>query len=317
MVNNNKLFSNWLGSQFEKRNYLTIPLQRLIKKYLMPRYNSVSDILTNRDLNIKGLNPVEQEIVFKLFQGIGMGDQNRMNKHLVRMYIKLMHYSIKGNREKFNTLMSVFLKHSKAFALVSIMKTYPDWPKRFRVLELIQRLEITIWNFRMLKSKFRFKRVMIPKKDGSLRPLSVPEIQSRINAKAQLILLSCWIIPQEYILPYQGGITGNSIADLWKIFLIKSKEAKYIVGFDIMKFYDSMSRVKILNCLNEIGVPILLQDWIINSLIDSNRSLKREELALEINKIIDLQKASYQNPDGSEGDRTIINRNSLWEDYEK
>jgi len=37
-------------------------------------------------------------------------------------------------------------------------------------------------------TKFKFKRLWIPKADGSLRPLAVPDIASRMQAKWMLTL---------------------------------------------------------------------------------------------------------------------------------
>lgn len=80
----------------------------------------------------------------------------------------------RGEMEKFEKFSNFLFMKSNSFLLLFIHRTIPRWHSDVSISEIMKIIdevrEIHINNSKGLE----IKRVMIPKKDGTLRPLSVP-----------------------------------------------------------------------------------------------------------------------------------------------
>lgn len=178
------------------------------------------------------------------------GPNHRYNRYLKRMFGRLHNYAIKGEEEKFVLLYNLILKRSKVFRLLMLWKTDRNWYRTYS----LTRIEKILQNFHRLVmndvSKFKFKRVWIPKENGKMRPLSVPPYEWRMVTKSMNLFITIWTEGRGWNLtPHNYGVLkGAGTARAWDHVLSKLNK-KFIYEFDLVKFFDMMPWVIINYCL--------------------------------------------------------------------
>jgi len=134
-------------------------------------------------------------------------------------------------------------------------------------------------------TRFSFKRVLIPKTDGSMRPLAVPPLEWRTLANWQNTLFTIWahgtkvnLIPNQF-----GVLKGGGLKATWSHLIRRIKEAKYIYEFDLHKFFDSIPNKEVKRGLIHYKFPSKLIERAMETIRWSTTVLKEERL-LEIVK---------------------------------
>lgn len=167
------------------------------------------------------------------------GPNGRYNRYLYRVLGRLHKYAKEGQEEKFFNLSQLLLKKSNVFKLLILWKTDRNWYKTYSVT----RIEKVLRNYQRLilndVSKFKFKRIWIPKTNGKMRPLSVPPYEWRMLTKSYNIFLTIWADGQNLILtPSQFGVLkGAGTAKAW-LHISENLNKKFIYEFDLAKFFD-------------------------------------------------------------------------------
>jgi hypothetical protein len=159
------------------------------------------------------------------------------------------------------------LQRSDTFMILSLTKIRPNWHRdlnRFKVYYTIKRVKFLR---RTLSADLDFKRVFIPKKDGTLRGLGVPKLEWRIYLNLYNNLLMIYLY--DFIPLQQHGFTpGRGTLTAWKQVLEKAIHAQHIFEFDLKKFFPSVRLAAVTNVLRYYKLP----EWVVKNLehINSN-----------------------------------------------
>lgn len=196
---------------------------------------------------------------------------NKANKYL-RKKLNLLHKHAKnGEKERFWFQAKILLTRSYSFRLLNLRKVEKNWYKDLHTKEIkksLSKLNDLIKNF---SYKFEFKRVYIPKPDGSRRGLSVPPLHCRIWASMWYIILVIYLdaVNPTYWSNQHGGKPRSGVNTAWKFLykqVIKNENVKNIFEYDIKKFFDRVNHNIILEALEDCQVPDPMINWIMNSI---------------------------------------------------
>lgn len=190
---------------------------------------------------------------------------DKLNRYNEYMWRKL--HDSRSNPKAFWFYASFLLTRSTTYLISNIRKIHPTWYKSL-TLKYIQQLIRKHQNLNL--NKFNFKRVNIPKPDGNVRPLGVPEpawrvYQTGLN-KIVLIFLSSYMHPSQHgFIPERGTDTA------WKEINEEVLKSLYIYEIDLDKFFDRIN----LDYLKEFLVSLQFPKHIIDQLIGWSRTMPR------------------------------------------
>jgi len=122
-----------------------------------------------------------------------------------------------------------------------------------------------------------FKRLEIPKTDGSLRSLSIPAPSWRIYLHGLNHLMVNFF--HKYQSPNQHGFwPGRGTDTAWiKIHEMIEKRPPYIYEFDLKRYFDSLN----LNYLKEVLRVAEVPEWLVEKIDVMNRSLPNNHVPLQ------------------------------------
>jgi len=200
---------------------------------------------------------------------------NPANKYLIRLYTRLYAHAKMADKAKFDKLAKYALKHSVALRLVSLYRVEPTWYKDKSWADIARAWERLIHICRKESTYLVVRKVEIPKSDGSMRPLGVPNLAFRIYMNMQYTLLSIWIRDMQS--SWQHGFRPwHGVGTAWADVLHNVVDSKFIYEFDLRKFFDSIDHKALKMAMEEYGVPDTLKNWILKS---TARVAKRKEQA--------------------------------------
>lgn len=110
-----------------------------------------------------------------------------MNNYLEKMFRQLNNN--RNNAQKFWNIARILLFNSISFRISCLIKIYPTWYKS-ESLSFIKQLIKKYNNLDF--SAFNFKKLIIPKSDGSLRSLGVPKPAWRLYQTGLNMILLVW-----------------------------------------------------------------------------------------------------------------------------
>lgn len=157
----------------------------------------------------------------------------------------------------------LMLSSSVSFRMSCLKRIEPRWYKSLpwskvkHMLKKYSNLEIR---------NYIYKQVMIPKTDGSLRPLGVPAPEWRLLLAGLnmllLVYLSLYQHPNQHgYLPLRGTDTA------WSQMEAEILNKKFIYDFDLMKFFDSVDLTNLSKLLKRTEMP----EELIRAIIGWNR----------------------------------------------
>lgn len=174
------------------------------------------------------------------------GPNHRYNRYLYRILGRLHKYSKSNEEHKYANLANLIMKKSNVFKLLILWKTDRNWYKTYSM----SRIESILMKYQRLVlndvSKFKFKRVWIPKEDGKWRPLSVPPYEWRMLTKSINLFLTIWVEGRGWsLVPHNYGVLkGAGTAKAW-LEVSKCLNLKNIYEFDLVKFFDMVPWVTV------------------------------------------------------------------------
>jgi len=187
------------------------------------------------------------------------GPNHRYNRYLYRILGRLHKYAINNEEKKYSNLCALIQKKSNVFKLLMLWKTDRNWYRTYSV----SRIEKILGNYQRLVlndvSKFKFKRVWIPKGNGKFRPLSVPPYEWRMLTKSTNLFLTIWtegrgwsLVPHNY-----GVLKGAGTAKAW-LNVSSLLNVKHIYEFDLVKFFDMVPWIVVSYSLKGLFPPDLI-----------------------------------------------------------
>jgi retron-type reverse transcriptase len=266
---------------------------RFNKNYLVPQsgFRKLLDEFEIRDTKLRA------EIMMRILNGEEMSTR-RLNRYLIKMYDKLFFYALNNEIIKFEHFVCILLNRSNAFKLSMLNHTEPKWHRLFNMTKIEKLMYLINNHFGDMSEKFKSRRVMIPKANSSeLRPLTVPNLLSRIKASAQLFILDIFVQGKaDMIDDDQYCYNGRGCAKAWdRILGIFKKDVKYVYEFDLKKFFDNINRKHLILILYTKGLPTLFIDWIFRSIIDMDNNLCKKIRKIESKEQLNMKLSEFNN----------------------
>lgn len=245
------------------------------------------------------LNHLGEEKYFKKLLQFTFNDEDReeMNRYIIKNLTRLEKYAREDKPEQFTSLAKILSNRSKLFRMKMLENGIKDWWKESP--KAMGNIWISV-NYILLKGKynFRFKRIMIPKGNGEMRPLAVPDKEWRVVSRWMLDLFQIWISPREKVLlnDYQfGGRPGRNTTDAWNSIWEEILNKKYIAEFDVTKCFDSVYHYQVEKCLIETLVPNFLNNFVIGVITHSIKNLSSLDRDTERMLVEDKNTEDYTN----------------------
>lgn len=271
----NHPYSKWDGVKFTSTG---LPLRRLT----LPNVDMFATLTEKYDeiIQVLGLERVLKRIIFSTTH-----DFSPANAYLIKMWTKLHRYAERGEKEKFEKLMRIMEKHSKSLRLLSIHRLdarwYKDWSAK-KLRKVWRRATALALNN---STKYRVKRVMIPKEGGGQRPLSVPSLPWRIHVGSKYIFTWIWWVGRglretsgggyarprtpHYPRSLHGGLPHRGTGTAWADLINRGLKAKNILETDLTKFFDRVTFLGVQGALNRQDYPGSLKRWIMRLLMEA------------------------------------------------
>lgn len=140
-----------------------------------------------KEIEVFGLKSAKRRLV------LSKKVRNKANKYLQKKLCLLYKHAKNGEKERFWFQAKILLTRSYSFRLLNLRKVEKNWYKDLHTKEVkysLLKLNKLIKDF---SYKFEFKRVYIPKPDGTKRGLSVPPLHHRIWASMWYMILVIWL----------------------------------------------------------------------------------------------------------------------------
>jgi len=219
-------------------------------------------------------------------------DTSPMDKYLSKVWNQLYKYAKRGDKDKFVKLYEFIVKRSFALRLQLMFKVQPKWTIDMSYKSVRFWYRTLDWNLKHLEPMFKYKRIMIPKKNSEeLRPLSVPDLVSRGIARCQFQILNCWCEGQNVLdQKFYGSRRKHGASAAWKYIYEKVRFAKFIWEFDFSKYYDTINVVQLQRALHANNIPAQIVGWIAASIAVSQESLREETWSTERKQLYEKTK---------------------------
>ena len=232
--------------------------------YLFP-YSVLPNVSEFKITNLQDYHPILLEGEIKKRMGKpdyekSKGKNGKINRYLEHMFKLLNRY--RSSPKRFFKISRLLLHKSISFRLSCIRKINGNWYKNTEFSKM--KNLINSYNKLDLR-RFKYKRIAIPKPDGSKRWLGVPSQSWRVyQTGLNMILLVYTSIYQH---PNQHGfIPGRGTDTAWKDIHSEVLKSKYIYEYDLKKFFDRINLDYLNNILQstmdmESGLANLIISW--------------------------------------------------------
>jgi len=190
------------------------------------------------------------------------------NSYLKKKYRVLYKNARNGRRNAFRRHARALECFSIAYRVAALHRVEPRWYEVLSLRELK-----TFWKrldriARTDSYRYEYKRVYIPKADGSLRPLAVPPLHWRVWASMKYTTACIWLEAQdpEYWKWQHGGRPGNGVNTAWRALWPRLRTSRHIYEYDLSKFFDRIHHRWIGKALDHFKFPEGIKKWCLKAI---------------------------------------------------
>lgn len=236
-----------------------------LKKLLLPNVDSFSVRVLSND---RIMGKLGFRVRFRRLVTLMEAENKSSNRYLRKQWNRLFRMAKAGNEQAFDLLSTRIYKRSNSLIALGLWRVVPLW---YRIIPL-KKLIGAIRRLNRIRfadhARFEYKRVMIPKPDGTERPLSVPSLEWRIIANLKNIFLRIWLEGNELTMnPVQHGLlNGKGPKEAWER-ILSNLEKKNIYEFDLRKFFDTVKWSRLATVLTECKTPEKLKGFLLSTVI--------------------------------------------------
>lgn len=249
----------------------------LLKGYLIPNVDMFRVLDSETDKILMEIGILRNLITKYLYKEYQNGPVNNYIKDNLDRLHKLAQ---QGKEREFSKLTKLLETRSKAFMSMALFKTEPFWYKCYPASTVIHWLK-DYWNYitgEYPEIALTYRRVWIPKPDGTKRPLSVPPVPWRMILVLKYLWIKIWISGKKIQIPGQYGIGTNlGLRKAWDAIMEKI-DSNTIYEFDLEKFYDNVLWQKYYQEITELEIPTRIRMWMIQAIHNSQMARGQEKL---------------------------------------
>nr|QCQ69130.1 RNA-dependent DNA polymerase [Powellomyces hirtus] len=171
------------------------------------------------------------------------------NNRLMNLEYKLITLWEKGKYNEFWRLVFHELTHSYEWRILALHRLYPAWLREFSTEKVEKILSNSYGDLPLRKPIIRLK---IPKPNGKLRPLGIPQMGSRVYFGMLAMVLSL-IIDQIVSDNQHGYVPGRGIHTSWsQISNLIISNHKWLYEYDLQTFFDNLNHDLLLEMLEVV-----------------------------------------------------------------
>lgn len=187
--------------------------------------------------------------------------KNNMNNYIRKQVRRLKKLAAAGEYRAFWTLWLRIVSRSVSFGFLALHKVFPRWYKEMSLKSVLSMMKKFYVIRRHLKTNYRVTEREVPKPNGKMRTLSVPEKHWRLYL--YLINLGLHIFVNPRLNDNQfGHRAGFGVMKCWSLILRTLKDWNFIYEFDFKAFHPSISFVLIRKSLLSFNVPTDVVNWL-------------------------------------------------------
>jgi len=183
-----------------------------------------------------------------------------MNHYLRHQFDRL--YRSRSNPQLFWKISKVLLTKSSIYQVYCMNQVDKRWYKTRSYKFIMNCMILTDKILNSWTTNISFKLVDIPKPNGKLRRLGVPQFAWRIALNAIQNIMIVWLSP--YMSANQHGfLPGRGCLTAWRALLKNLENSPNIYEFDLEGFFPNLSKQYIMEKLRETKMPEIWIEYII------------------------------------------------------
>lgn len=263
----------------------------LLRGYLLPNVDMFRVLDAETDKILAEIGILRNLITNYLYKEHSNGPANMY----IRKNLDYLHkLAQEGDEEKFVKHTKKLELRSKALMSVALFKTEPYWYRSYPAETVIHWLK-DYWariSGEYPRIALTYRRVWIPKPDGTKRPLSVPRVPWRMILVLKYLWIKVWLSGKKVKLPCQYGVGTNlGLRKAWDA-IMERVSRPTIFEFDLEKFYDNIFWGKYYAEITALGIPYGLRLWMSTAIQHSQieQGMKKtEEDSIRLNNVPTLK----------------------------
>lgn len=211
----------------------------------------------------------------------------RSNRYLAYQEKRILNAIENRQYNRATLIWLMLLKNSKSYQMNLFTKVIPYWYHKYDVIQVRNLLERCMNKCRTQSLALKLSRFYIEKKNGKLRPIGCPNLESRIISRSinDLIMLQFsnkFSNHQHGYRKHRGAFTA-----IYKLLTLLSKEPEVVYEFDLDSYFNKVR-----------------PSWVYRSLLSRGQILA--EYVIKI-----LHSVEYKFPDGLMEEKEMITTNKF------